>query len=120
LEAEPEPLGYHLLEAQWLRAITRAAPDALAVVMVDGDSMEPTLWNRDWVLLDTTQRRIQRQGVFALRFHDTVWVKRLQPSFSRQSIRILSDNAHYEPDEAAEADLSVIGRVVALVARSLA
>lgn len=52
LEDAPQPLGYQLFEAQWIRALTSASPSALMVLQVDGDSMEPTLHDRDWILID--------------------------------------------------------------------
>jgi transcriptional regulator with XRE-family HTH domain len=65
LEAEPQPLGYHLIETQWLAAISRTAPESLSVVQVDGDSMETTFFHGDWVLVDSTQRRVSREGIYA-------------------------------------------------------
>ena len=120
LADEPEPLGYHLVEMQWLRLVTNTAPKHLATVQVDGDSMEPTLFDGDWVLVDTTQRRISRQGIFALRVFDSVWVKRLQPILSLGVIRIHSDNEAYDSEDVTEDLIQAIGRVVSIVARRLA
>ena len=119
LEQEPEPLAYHLIELQWLRSATRAVPENLMIVQVDGDSMEPTLSDEDWVLVDTTQRRVSRQGVYAIRFGDAVWVKRLQPIISLQKIRIHSDNPAYDAEDVEESAIEPIGRVVSIVARRL-
>ena len=117
LEAEPDPLGYQLFEAQWLRSITQAAPDYLAVVRVDGDSMEQTLSNGDWVLVDLTQRSFNREGVYALRIGDAGWIKRLSLNLRDRLIRVISDNTLYPIQELAEEELVIIGRVVCIVAR---
>lgn len=117
LEAEPDPLGYQLFEAQWLRSITQAAPDYLAVVRVDGDSMEQTLSNGDWVLVDLTQRSFNREGVYALRIGDAGWIKRLSLNLRDRLIRVISDNTLYPIQELAEDELTIIGRVVCIVAR---
>lgn len=117
LAAEPDPLGYHLFEAQWLRSITQAAPDHLAVVRVDGDSMEQTLSNGDWVLVDLTQRSFNREGVYALRIGDAGWIKRLSLNLRDRLIRVISDNALYPVQELGEDELDIIGRVVCIVAR---
>jgi len=117
LETEPDPLGYQLFEAQWLRSITQAAPDYLAVVRVDGDSMEQTLSNGDWVLVDLTQRSFNREGVYALRIGDAGWIKRLSLNLRDHLIRVISDNTLYPIQELAEDELTIIGRVVCIVAR---
>ncbi|MEM7446414.1 MAG: S24 family peptidase [Pseudomonadota bacterium] len=117
LEAEPDPLGYQLFEAQWLRSVTQAAPDHLAVVRVDGDSMEQTLSNGDWVLVDLTQRSFNREGVYALRIGDAGWIKRLSLNLRDRLVRVISDNALYPMQELTEEELDIIGRVVCIVAR---
>jgi len=117
LESEPDPLGFQLFEAQWLRSITQAAPSHLAVVRVDGDSMEQTLSNGDWVLVDLTQRSFNREGVYALRIGDAGWIKRLSLNLRDRLIRVISDNNVYPMQELDEEDLDIIGRVVCIVAR---
>lgn len=119
IEEDPEPLGYHLLEQQWLNGLTRASPQHLAVVRVSGDSMEPTLSNQDWVLLDTTQRRLNHEGIYALRVGDAVWVKRISLNLKDRTIRIMSDNQFYETQEIEESDVHTIGRVLSIVSRRL-
>lgn len=119
MDPDPEPLGYHLVELQWLRSVTNAAPQHLAIVMVDGDSMEPTLSDRDWVLLDTTQRSLWKHAIFALRLGANVIVKRVQPIVSAGMIRLHSDNTMYDPEDVTEDQVAPIGRVVSIVARKL-
>ncbi|WP_035723505.1 helix-turn-helix domain-containing protein [Fodinicurvata fenggangensis] len=119
MEQDPEPLGYHLVEAQWLKAITSTIPKNLIIVMVDGYSMEPTFYSGDWVLVDTTQRRVSDQAIFALRVAEVMWIKRLQPMLSLQKIRMISDNERYYPEDLDEHQLQIIGRVVGLVARRI-
>lgn len=114
-----EPLGYHLIEAQWLRALTSSLADDLAVLRVDGDSMEPTLYDGDWVLVDRAQIRIGRPGVYALAVGDLTWVKRLTLNLSSKRVQVISDNHAYPLQELEEDDLSVRGRVVWVVGRKL-
>lgn len=119
MEIEPEPIGYHLIESQWLRSITRAAPEYLMVVRVDGDSMEPVLSDGDWILVDTTQRRLDRQGIYALRIGSAVWVKRISLNLKEQMVQVISDNSVYPMQELREEELEPIGRVLCVLARKL-
>jgi transcriptional regulator with XRE-family HTH domain len=117
---EPEPLGYWVFEEQWLRAISRATTDHLSVVKVDGDSMMPTLQDGDLVLIDRTKTKPNREGVYALRVGDIAWVKRISVNLKTQKVRVLSDNPLIpKQPEMDEEELSIIGRVIALVARKL-
>lgn len=115
----PEPLGYQLIERQWLQGVTRAAPDHLSVVRVANDSMERTLFDGDWVLVDHTQTRFEHEGIYALQVGMGTWVKRLTLNLREQLIRVISDNDKYPMQELPEDDIRLIGRVVSLVARRL-
>jgi lambda repressor-like predicted transcriptional regulator len=117
---DPEPLGYWVFETHWLRALSAVSPDNLAVVKVDGDSMVPTLHDGDLVLVDRANRRLNREGLYAIKVGDTAWVKRISLNLKSQKIRVLSDNPLVpKQPEMDEEELSVVGRVIALVARKL-
>lgn len=87
----------------------------LATVRATGDSMEPSIYAGDALLVDRAQTHVQDGRVFLLRFGDEVRVKRL---FKRADggVRIVSDNAGKYPEEvvtAAEMEhIEIIGRVV--------
>lgn len=119
LEPDPEPIGFQLIERQWLNAITTVSPDHLAVVRVSGDSMVPTLFDNDWVLVDRRQQRFSREGVYALHVGEDAWIKRLSLNLRERLIRIISDNALYPLQELPEHEVVLIGRVISLVARRL-
>lgn len=119
LEEEPEPLGYHLIERSWLETVTRAAPEQLAVVRVDGDSMERTLFDNDWLLVDRTQTRFTRAGLYALAVGDMAWIKRLNLDLEARRIQIISDNTAYPMQRLPEEEIRLIGRVVSLVLRRI-
>lgn len=114
-----EPIGYHLVESQWVRTLTSAIADNLAVLRVDGDSMEPTLDDGDWVLIDRTQTRINRPGVYAIQVGDTAWVKRITLNLRDRLVQVISDNSVYPIQELNEEELSVIGRVIWIVGRKI-
>lgn len=117
LEPTAEPLGFYLAETTWLRSLTKAKPEHLAIVRVDGDSMKPTLEDGDWVLVDRTQKKIAREGIYTIQVMDNAWVKRISLNLREKLVRIISDNQAIPMQELSEDDLHVVGRVVSLVAR---
>jgi len=117
IDPNAEPIGHQLIEHQWLRAVTNASPNHLAVVRVDGDSMEHTLSDGDWVLLDRTQQRITREGIYALAVHDSCWIKRVSLNLREKMVRVISDNDRYPVQELPEDELTLIGRVLSVVWR---
>lgn len=87
----------------------------LATVRAAGDSMEPSIYAGDALLVDRAQTHVQDGRVYLLRFGDEVRVKRL---FKRADggLRIVSDHGGKYPEEvvtAAEMEhIEIIGRVV--------
>lgn len=120
LPEQPEPEGYQLFERQWLRAVTAAVPPHLALLRVDGDSMEDTLSDGDWVLIDREQTNPAREGIYALRVDDVVWVKRLSVNRPNRTIEVISDNKRWPPQSWPAEQVAVIGRIVWLVGRKVA
>jgi len=117
---EPAPLGYWVFEEQWLRALSAVSPDRLAVVKVNGDSMTPTLFGGDLVLIDRSKTRPNFEGIYAIKVGDIAWVKRISVNLKSQKVRVLSDNPLVpKQPEMNEDELSIIGRVIALVARKV-
>jgi len=98
----------------WIRTVTSAPLDRLAVIGVDGDSMEPTLRQNDLVLVDFGQTRPQRQdGIYVIRTDGGLQVKRLQVEIAAGRLSILSDNKAYEPQRNVDPqDVAVVGRVI--------
>lgn len=119
IDPNAEPLGLALLETQWLRAITHSAPNDLAVVRVAGDSMERTLFDSDWVLVDLSQKRFSREGIYALQVMENAWIKRISLNLAEKKVRVISDNPVYPVNELSEDELTIIGRVLSLVARRI-
>jgi phage repressor protein C with HTH and peptisase S24 domain len=114
-----ESIGNYIIDRQWLRTLTSSSPENLAVVKVSGDSMEPTLRNGDWVLVDRNQTEINREGIFAFAVGDAVWVKRLTLNLQDKLIRIISDNTKYPIQDLNEDELNIIGRIIWLAGREL-
>lgn len=87
------------------------------VIPVQGDSMEATLSEGDFVFVDTRHRLPSPDGLYCLTddFGGLV-VKRLEisshPRDEEITVRIISDNSRHAPKERALSDIQIIGRVV--------
>lgn len=90
------------------------SPEDMIIVDAKGDSMSPTMEERDLLMIDTsTADEPLFGGVYAFSFEDALFVKRLQKLPG--SILATSDNRDYERFEIPAADLdkfNLIGRVV--------
>jgi phage repressor protein C with HTH and peptisase S24 domain len=114
-EIDNETVIYRIaFREEWVRSVTQAPMSDLAVIAVDGDSMEPTLRQGDTVLVDFGQKRPQRKdGIYVIRTDGGLQVKRLQFELASGSLAILSDNKAYEPQHGVKPDdLAVVGRVI--------
>lgn len=85
----------------------------LALIMVDGDSMEPTLHNGDLVLIDLRTDGYLLNGIYAIQYKGYLLIKRIQSKLDG-SIVIRSDNSMYESEILTDNEESfiVVGRVV--------
>lgn len=92
----------------------RLNPATLAVVEVVGDSMMPTLWTGDRVLIDHNDRNPARGGIFAVWDTDATVVKRLErvPQSRPRQVVLISDNKNHNQYTVSEDELVIIGRVV--------
>jgi SOS-response transcriptional repressor LexA len=93
--------------------------DTVVELEVAGDSMTPTLLPGERVLVDMNKALEVKDGVWAVRIDNALLVKRLQRR-PGNVIRVLSDNAAYEPYEVqlgADERFAVIGRVLMVAKR---
>ena len=77
-----------------------------------GNSMERTIFDGDTIMIDTGRRSIEDGQIFAMRFGETIAVKRLSllPS---DKVMVISDNKdEYAPYEAYIKDIHVIGKLL--------
>ena len=107
----------------WLKRIGVAA-SAARLARVHGDSMQPTLWPGDMILIDTQRNTPQvrprdardqrRSPVYAMIDHGEARVKRIERPSADQML-LISDNPDYPPELRQGADMraiQVIGKVV--------
>ena len=107
----------------WLKRIGVAA-SAARLARVHGDSMQPTLWPGDMILIDTQRNTPQvrprdardqrRSPVYAMIDHGEARVKRIE-RLSTDQMLLISDNPDYPPELRQGADMraiQIIGKVV--------
>lgn len=111
--ADGDAVSYSVFRQSWLRGVTSASPDRLAVLRISGDSMWPTLHHGDSVLVDMTVTAIGRDGIYVIRLGDEVQCKRCSRHPVSGALTIASDNAAYPTyQDVRPAGLSVLGRVI--------
>lgn len=103
-----------LFRRQWLRSVTSAPIEELAVLEIDGDSMEPTLRSGDHALIDRSECTPRRKdGLYVLRAGDGLQVKRVSAHPVTGLLTIASDNPAYTSyGDIRPADVEIIGRVI--------
>ena len=102
---------------EWLRSFTRASPAALTWALGDGDSMEPTIRSGEVILIDRSQDTPRMgDGIWACALGDIGMIKRLR-YLPGGTVELHSDNPLVRPQIAADGELHVVGRVIAVVRR---
>jgi len=108
-------VSYTGFQESWLRNTLGVSPNAVDIVFVRGDSMEPGIENGDMLLVDRQNNELRREGVYVFRLDGFLHVKRLQ-RLPNRVIQVTSDNANYQPfliDLKMEyLDFEILGRVV--------
>lgn len=89
-----------------------ANKSSLHIITANGDSMEPTISNGDFVIIDSSKRQISTDAVYALYYAGTVFLKRVQVH-PDGTLLLISDNERYEPMHVTDvSSLNVVGRCV--------
>lgn len=104
------------LSTEWLnQTLPGVNRQSLVVHSVSGDSMQPTLKDHDFVLLDTSVEQATRDGLYIVGFDGLLFAKRIQVLPGRK-LSLISDNDAYKPITIDLTDESfsfrVIGRIV--------
>lgn len=108
----------HTFSRAWLRNFTHSAPEKVFLARGSGDSMFPTILDSDMVVIDTGDREIRvGDKIWAVVYGTTGYIKRIRP-MPDGSVKMLSDNPSVPPETAYDGELSVVGRVVAIVRKT--
>ncbi len=112
LTDDDERSGSMAFGPKWLKQLG-VDPAKLALITVDGDSMDPTLCDGDDIMVDHgAALRPLRDGIYVLRMDDVLLVKRVAVGPSSK-ISVRSDNAQYPDwDDVDMGEVNIIGRVV--------
>lgn len=119
-----DKMGKMGLSLDFVKDLSPIKPKNLLIARVRGDSMERTLYDGDYVILEhfyegRWQAAFKGDDVYVIGIDDDIMVKRLQRIPGR--IRIISDNDRYQtiemPDELAAQKLRVFGRVLRRITR---
>jgi phage repressor protein C with HTH and peptisase S24 domain len=111
---EGEPIVFDL---SFIRSLTPSPPHMLRVVDGIGDSMSPTIGDREWLIIDLAQRVLNMQDrIWAISLFGAGAVKRLR-AISKTSVLVISDNPDVADQEVDIDDLSLVARLVGSIKR---
>lgn len=101
----------------FLRSMTVTPPDRLRIVDGIGDSMQPTLHDRDLLFVDVNQASLNAQDrIWAIWLFGLGAVKRLR-AIDTEKVLVISDNPDVENQIVNRADIIIHGRVVGSIKR---
>lgn len=111
MEAKTAQFGF---DEGWLRKLTNSKAASLSIIRVLGDSMEPTLFDGDEVMVDLGDGQARlRDGIYVLRMDDTLNVKRIAIEPKGRQISVISDNPAYPTWQSMERrSVNIVGRVL--------
>lgn len=102
--------GHWKLPTAEFKSITSGNPNNIKMLRVQGDSMQPTINEGDFVWVDISNNYIGSDGIYLIRMATGLAVKRLQSGLN--NIVIKSDNQSYSDITADVGEIKIIGRVV--------
>ncbi len=104
-------LQIHHFPRLWVESITLSPSDYLTIARGKGDSMDPTIRDRDMVIIDRSRRKLdETDAIWALNVGDIGMIKRLRLRGS--TVIIQSDNDRVKDEEVQAEEVHLVGRVV--------
>ncbi len=76
-----------------------------------GQSMAPTIKDRDPLLVDVTIREFTGDGIYLFSHDEMLYVKRLQKK-GKDRFKMISDNKHHDPEDIRADDTHILARVL--------
>lgn len=100
-------------DLQYLSEVTNTPPNALVMVEISTDAMMPTFMQGDFVMVDTTVKRIVANGLYCLRIEDLAAIRRVAIHPATRLVAVSCDNPAYEIlQDIKQEKLDMIGRVI--------
>ncbi|MBT3922443.1 MAG: LexA family transcriptional regulator [Nitrospina sp.] len=88
-------------------------PEKLVAMVIEGDSMEPTLNDKDVVVVNKNISAVQSGGgVYSLVWQGKRMVKRLQFNPKTKVVKIKSDNLKYDDFDSSLKDIKIEGKLI--------
>ena len=88
-------------------------PENLFAIVIEGDSMEPTLFNNDIVVVNRNEQQVHPGGgIYSLVWQDKRMIKRLQINPNTKTLTIKSDNSNYDDLTSPLDDLKIEGKLI--------
>ncbi len=88
-------------------------PDRLLALVVEGDSMEPTLMDQDVIVVNKNIQEIKPGGgVYSFTWQGKRMIKRLQLNPKTKLVHIKSDNPNYDDLDADWKDIKIEGKLI--------
>lgn len=107
----PEKIcGHWKLPLVDFKSIVSGNPNNIKMLRVQGDSMQPTINEGDFIWVDVSNNFVGSDGIYLIRMATGLAVKRLQSGLN--NIVIKSDNTSYSDITAEVGELKIIGKVV--------
>lgn len=105
------------LDIALLRRLTPSPPNRLRIVNGIGDSMFPTIHDREELILDLNQTMLNMQDrIWAISLYGAGALKRLR-TIGRNRILVISDNPGVPDQEVSAEDIRIVGRLVGSIKR---
>ena len=105
---------YFAFNKHWLSRQLGVSSQQLVFVSIRGDSMEPTLFDGDNVLVDMSKKNVSSHSLYLLQTEQGLMAKRLKQQGEHQ-LEVISDNEQYQDwllDLSALEFNPVVGKIV--------
>jgi phage repressor protein C with HTH and peptisase S24 domain len=107
----PVEVEVHHFPRKWVESITNTPASALTLAHGRGDSMAPTIHDRDMIIIDRSERSVREQdAIWALTIGEIGMIRRVR--IRGEKVTLLADNDRVPNDEAHPDEVNVVGRVV--------
>lgn len=93
------------------KGVTYTSRHSLAMITGWDQSMESTINDKDPVIVDRGVNEFVGEGVYVITWHGLLYIKRMQ-MLDAERFRLISDNKHYENQEARIEDVTIHAKVL--------